>query len=67
MTFDAAFLPKANKNRDEKWLRKVIYIFCKDFGWSWDMFINTPIPIILLLLQEHKARIEAERKANKKK
>lgn len=60
-------LPKSTQNKKNHELDIILYLFMVEFGWSYEDFKNTPIPILFRLLQEHKRVKEMEHKANKKK
>lgn len=60
-------LPKSAKNKKDSEIDTILYLFMVEFGWTYDKFIDTPIPIIFKLLKEHKRVKEVEQKAIKKK
>lgn len=59
-------LPNASRNKSENNYDSLLYLFLVDFGWTYDKFLVTPIPVIMRLLKQHKKVKEAEAKANKK-
>jgi hypothetical protein len=60
------FFPKSQAIRNQKWLETIIYVCIKEFSWDWDTFINTPIPIVLLLLRKHEKVLAEQNKSSKK-
>lgn len=60
-------LPKAAENKQDKHFDSILYFFLHDCGWSYDTFINTPIPVIMRMLRQHEAEIKKKAKAEKKK
>jgi hypothetical protein len=59
--------PKSTKRKqDEKYIN-LFYITMVEWGWSYTHLIETPIPVLNLLLKKHKEIKEAEKRANKKK
>lgn len=55
--------PNASKRKKDKQLNDILYLFMCEFGWSWEQFKSTPIPIIMRLTKKHT---EISKKKNKK-
>ena len=54
-----------NKKGDN--INNLLYVVLVEWGWSYEDFKKTPIPILQRLLKKHKSVIEKQNKANKKK
>lgn len=49
-------LPKVVKNKSENEFNNMLYLFLTEFGWTWEQFVNTPIPVVLRILRTHKKK-----------
>lgn len=58
-------LPNASKNIDEENLNNILYLCMAEWGWSWDDFRNTPLPVLLTLLKTHN-KVQKERQRKQK-
>ena len=56
-------LPNAHKNKLNISLNTLLYTVFVDWGWSYEQFCNTPIPIVMRLLKKHT---EIKKKNTKK-
>jgi hypothetical protein len=60
-------LPKSSKQSAENDVDDLLYIILVVWGWDYETFKNTPIPIILRVLRAYNKMKRAEAKAHKKK
>jgi len=60
-------LKNASVNKTEENFNVLLYIALVEWGWSWEQFKNTPIPIFQRCLNQHKKIKENEEKQLKKK
>jgi len=60
-------LPNSAKNKQEDGNNAILYLFLVEFGWSYEQFINTPVPVVFRLMKYHKYVKEQERKNSKRK
>ena len=66
MDLGQLFIKSAQKKRDSK-LDDILYVAMVEWGWTYDKFIKTPIPILIRILNVYKKVKKAEQKATKKK
>lgn len=55
-------LPNASKNKGEDACSLIVYIATTKWGWSYDEFLRTPIPVILNNLKEQQKEIKEQSK-----
>ena len=58
--------PNVQKRQNEEQFKNILYIAMVEWGWSYDKFIETPIPIIKMLL-DVRTRVKKEEKDAMKK
>jgi len=66
MDFGRLF-PKSAKRKDEDQFNNLLYIVMVQWGWSYEDFIKTPIPLLNRLLKTHERVKKEEARASKKK
>ena len=59
-------LPNAAKNVNEEKVNNILYLCLTEWGWSWDQFINTPIPVLMRLFKKHEEVQKEQKKKSKK-
>lgn len=60
-------LPNSQKNKKEEAIQGILHLFLCEWGWSFEEFKKTPIPITVMLLKKHKKDVEKQKKKNGKK
>lgn len=56
--------PNVSKKKSENNLDNILYLCMVEFGWSYEDFLNTPIPVIRRIIKKHN---QINKKHNKKK
>jgi len=59
--------PNSQKNKEEEQFNNLLYIVMVEWGWSYEEFIKTPIPLLNRLLKTHERVKKEEARANRKK
>jgi hypothetical protein len=59
--------PKSTKNKIRQKEDDLLYIILVEWGWDYETFLKTPIPIIMRILKAYNKIKKTEAKAYKKK
>jgi len=59
--------PNSTKRKQEDKFNNLLYLCLVDWGWSYNQFLETPIPVLNRLLKKHKEITDKQEKATKKK
>lgn len=59
--------PNSSRRKKQDKLDDIMYLFMCEFGWSWEQFNSTPIPILMRLLKTHIKKQKQKNKKGKKK
>lgn len=57
--------PNVSKKKTDDNINNILYLCMVEFGWSWDQFQNTPIPIIKRLMKTHEKIAKKNKKGKK--
>jgi len=68
MAFDFnRLIPNAAKKKREQRFNNLLYIVLVEWGWDYETFLKTPIPILNRCFQVHNEKIKQQNKNSKKK
>ena len=68
MAFDFNRLfPNTAKKKLEQRFNNLLYIVLVEWGWDYEIFLKTPIPIMIRCFQVHNEKIKQQNKNSKKK
>lgn len=60
-------LPNASKQKVKKNTDSLFYVAMVEWKWSWDDFLQCPIPVFLVLIDQYTELKQKEARAAKKK
>lgn len=54
--------PEIVEKKKKDSVDEILYLFLFDFGWTYEEFKETPIPIIFRMVQKHTEKIKKQNK-----
>lgn len=57
--------PEIVEKRKKESINDILLLFMGEFGWSYEQFSKTPIPIIFRMLEAHTKQLKQKNKGRK--
>lgn len=54
--------PEIVEKKKKDSVDEILYLFLHDFGWTYDEFKDTPMPIIIRMVEIHTKKIKKQNK-----